>query len=161
MIFFTDPENTNQEVLKSFPKFGRLLAIDVGTKRLGLALSDASRFIATPKIIINRVSNQKDFEKIRNFIAENEVIGIVIGRPIQLDDSRTPMTQIAEDFSENFDQFLEKKLPIFLFEERLTSFEAREINVSEISRKRTKHVDDIAASFILQHFLDYFCQGAN
>ncbi len=154
MIFFSDPENTNQEVLNSFPRFGRLLAIDVGTKRLGLALSDASRFLATPKLIIHRSNNQKDFENIRQYIAQNEVIGIVVGHPIQLDESRTPMTKTAEDFAQDLDEFLTKKFPIFLFEERLTSFEAREINTSEVSRKRTKHVDDIAASFILQHFLD-------
>lgn len=161
MTIFNDIENTNQEVLKTLPKFGRLLAIDVGTKRIGLALSDASRFIATPKLIINRVSNQKDFEQIKKFISENEVVGIVVGRPINMDDSLIPMTRFSEEFTKNLDEFLEKKLPIFPFEERLTSFEARDINSSDLSRKKNRFVDDIAASFILQHFLDDFCQSRN
>lgn len=159
MTIFNDHDYTNQEALKRLPKFGRLLGVDVGTKRIGLALSDASRFIATPKLIVNRINNLKDFEKIQKFILENEVAGIVMGRPINMDDNRTPMTKFAEEFAKSFDDFLEKKMPIFLFEERLTSFEARDINASDLSRKKNKFVDDIAASFILQHFLDDFCQS--
>ncbi|MDX2083596.1 MAG: Holliday junction resolvase RuvX [Rickettsiales bacterium] len=154
MTIFKDLTNTNQEVLKSLPKFGRLLGIDVGTKRIGIALSDASRFIATPKLIINRRSNQKDFSVIENFIKENEIVAIVIGHPIDMDESIIFMTKFCEEFAQNLDLFLGKKLPIFLFEERLTSFEAREINNSKLSRKKNKFVDDIAASLILQHFMD-------
>lgn len=157
MTIFNDQENTNQVARQNLPKIGRLLGIDVGTKRIGLALSDASRFIASPKLIINRVSNQSDFEKIAKFIVENEVVGLVIGRPINLDDSEILMTKFSENFAEKLDIFLEKKLPVFLFEERLTSFEARDINASELSRKKNKFVDDIAASFILQHFIDQNC----
>ncbi|NDC61910.1 MAG: pre-16S rRNA-processing nuclease YqgF, partial [Betaproteobacteria bacterium] len=63
------------------------------------------------------------------------------------------MTIFAENFAKNFDEFLEKKIPIFLFEERLTTFEAKEIHASGLSRKKNEFVDDIAASLILQHFL--------
>ena len=60
MTIFSGCENTNQALLqKELPKEGRLLAIDIGTKRIGIAISDASRFIATPKLIINRQSNLK------------------------------------------------------------------------------------------------------
>ena len=67
------------------------------------------------------------------------------------------MTQFALNFCKNLDVFLEKKLPIFFFDERLTSFEAREIGGSRLSRKKNKsqkYIDDIAASLILQGFLD-------
>jgi RNase H-fold protein (predicted Holliday junction resolvase) len=64
------------------------------------------------------------------------------------------MTEFVQKFAKNLNEFLEDKLPIFLFEERLTSFEARDIAASRLSIKKTKFVDDIAASFILQHFLD-------
>ncbi len=157
MTIFNYCENTNQAAVQTLPKFGRLLGIDVGTKRIGLALSDASRFIASPKLIINRISNHKDFEKIKTFIVANEVVGLVIGRPINLDDNETAMTQFSDKFSQALDKFLAGQLPIFLFEERLTSFEARNINYSDLSWKKSKFVDDIAASFILQHFLDEFC----
>lgn len=150
MTIFRNLDQLNQALL---PK-GRLMGLDVGTKRIGLAVSDASRFIATPKLIINRLSNLKDFEKIKKFIEENLIVGIVIGRPVNMDGSPIVMTEFCERFAKNFDDFLENKLPIFLFEERLSSFSARDVNVSELSRKKNRFVDDIAASFILQHFLD-------
>ena len=150
MTIFRNSDQLNQALL---PR-GRFLGLDVGTKRIGLAISDESRFIATPKLIINRLSNLKDFEKIKKFIEENLAVGIVIGRPVNMDGSQIAMTEFCERFAKNLDDFLENKFPIFLFEERLSSFSAREANVSELSRKKNKFVDDIAASFILQHFLD-------
>lgn len=146
--------NNSNQVNQDLPAKGRIVAIDVGTKRIGLALSDESRFIATPKLVIARKSNQQDFEKIKKFIEENLVVAIVIGRPINMEGQITEMTKFSERFAEKFDEFLQKKFPIFLFEERLTSFEAKNIDASELSRKKGDFVDDIAASFILQHFLD-------
>ncbi|MES2961675.1 MAG: Holliday junction resolvase RuvX [Pseudomonadota bacterium] len=147
--------NISDQLNQALPAKGRLMALDVGTKRIGIALSDESRFLATPKLIINRLSNQQDFEKIAKFITENQVVAVIVGRPLNMDGSAIPMTEFCERFAQNLDIFLKDKFPIFLFEERLTSFEAREINASGgISRKKDKFIDDIAASIILQHFLD-------
>ncbi len=146
--------NSLNQVNQALPNAGRVIAIDVGTKRIGIALSDASRFISTPKLVLPRQSNQKDFVKIARIISENEVTAIVIGLPFHLDGSDDEMTKFVERFARNFDEFLETKFPIFLFEERLTSFEAKQINASKLSRKKNQFVDDIAASLILQHFLD-------
>jgi len=147
--------NISDQLNQALPAKGRLMALDVGTKRIGIALSDESRFLATPKLIINRLSNQQDFEKIVKFITENQIVAAIIGRPLNMDGSAIPMTEFCERFAQNLDIYLEKKFPIFLFEERLSSFEAREINASGgISRKKDKFIDDIAASIILQHFLD-------
>ncbi len=146
--------NNLSPVNQALPSKGRLMALDVGSKRIGIAISDESRFLATPKLILERLSNQKDFEKIKKFSEENQIVAIVIGRPLAMDGSAIPMTEFSEKFAKNFDDFLENKLPIFLFEERLTSFEARDVNASGVSRKKNKFIDDIAASFILQHFLD-------
>lgn len=154
MIF----NNFNQQN-QALAKQGRLMGIDVGTKRIGIAISDATRFIATPKLIINRLGNARDFEKIKNLIAEHEIIGLVIGLPVNMDRSVIPMTEFAQNFAEDLDEFLEKKLPIFLFDERLSSFEARSFHASGLSRKKNKFVDDIAASVILQHFLDSAAQS--
>ncbi len=145
--------NDLKKVSEALPIKGRLMAIDVGTKRIGIAVCDDRRVISTPKLILNRQGNQKDFTKIREFISENNIVGIVIGHPLQMDGSPQMMSEFAENFAKNFDEFLEKKFPIFLFEERLSSFEAREYNLSPLSRKKNKFVDDIAASVILQHFL--------
>jgi putative Holliday junction resolvase len=147
--------NISDQLNQALPAKGRLMALDVGTKRIGVALCDESRFLATPKLIINRLSNQQDFEKITKFITENQVAAVVVGRPLNMDGSAIPMTEFCERFAQNLDIFLEKKLPIFLFEERLSSFEAREIkSLGGTSRKKNKFIDDIAASVILQHFLD-------
>ena len=150
MPIFSDLKSTNQDLLKP----GRIIGIDIGTKRLGIAMSDATRLIATPKTIINRQSNLKDFARIQQLIEEYQVVGIVTGLPINMYDKEIPMTGFSIKFSENLDEFLEKKFPIFLIDERLSSFEAREVNLSHLSRKKTKHCDDIAASFILQDFLN-------
>ena len=154
-MIFKNLDQLNQ----ALPSKGRLMALDVGTKRIGVAISDESRFLATPKLILQRLSNQKDFEKIKKFLEENQIVAIVIGRPLAMDGSAIPMTEFSEKFAQNFDDFLENKLPIFLFEERLTSFEARDVNASGVSRKKNKFIDDIAASFILQHFLDEVAAG--
>lgn len=158
MTIFNQLKNTNQDYINHLPKKGRLLGIDVGTKRIGLALCDETRFIASPKLVLTRQSNDKDFAKIKNFIDENKVVAIVIGLPVNMDNSEIAMTIFAQNFAQNLDNFLENKLPIFFFDERLTSFEARDLAVSRLSRKnnkiRTKFVDDIAASLILQGFID-------
>lgn len=159
MTIFNELKNTNQDSLnKSCPRKGRLLGIDVGTKRIGLALSDETQFIASPKLILNRQGNLPDFVRIKEFLEENKVVGIVIGLPVQMDDSEIPMTIFAQNFATKLDEFLKQKLPIFFFDERLTSFEARDLATSKLSRRnnkiRSKFVDDIAASLILQGFID-------
>lgn len=101
-----------------------------------------------------RQSNQKDFAKIQKIIDENLVVGIVIGLPLQMNGEESEMSEFTRKFAESFDEFLGKKLPIFLSDERLSSFEAREFNASDLSRKKNKFYDDIAASLILQRFID-------
>jgi len=156
-MIFNNLNQLNQDL----PAKGRFLGIDVGTKRIGLAISDSDQFIATPKLIINRQGNERDLAKIAEFIVEYSIVAIVVGHPLNMDESRIEMTDFSEKFAFALDEFLPKKLPIFLFEERLTSFEARSINNSGLWRKKTKFVDDIAASLILQHFLDDLAQSRN
>lgn len=130
-------------------KNGRLMALDVGTKRIGIATCDATRLIATPRMILTRHSSLIDLTKIKEFAEENEVVGIVIGLPIDYADT----CKIIRNFAENLEKFLEKKIPITLCDESLSSFEAKEIHASPLSRKKNKFVDDIAAAIILEHFL--------
>jgi putative holliday junction resolvase len=156
MTVFNISNHLNQDYKKYLPSKGRILAIDVGTKKIGISISDETRIIATPKLIIKRQSNQKDFAKILEFITQNFASAIVIGRPVQMDNSITKMTIFSENFAKNFDIFLEQKFPIFLFEERLSSFEAQMIDQEGISKRHNhQNIDDIASSIILQHFLDF------
>lgn len=135
--------------MDKLPKIGRLMALDVGTKRIGIATCDATRLIASPRLILNRHNNLEDFTKIKQFATENEIVGIVIGLPINYDDT----CKIIRNFAEKLANFFENKIPITLFDESLSSFEAKEIHSSPLSRKKNKFVDDIAAAVILEHFL--------
>lgn len=142
--------------IKSLPSKGKVMSIDVGTKRIGVASCDETRSISSPKFIINRQSNLKDFEVIKKFAYENSISAIVVGLPFTMDGGESEMSKFARNFAKNLENFLENKIPIFLFDERLTSFEAREFNASKLSRKNKnkKFCDDIAASIILESFLE-------
>lgn len=130
---------------------GRLLALDVGTKRIGVAISDSSRLIANPKLIINRQSNEKDFKLIKSLIIDNQISALIIGLPINMDGSENEMTIFVKKFTDLLDRFL-TDANIAFFDERLSSFAAKEINLSYINIKsrKKKYYDDIAASLILQ-----------
>ena len=140
---------TKEELIQALPQKGRILALDIGTKRIGLALCDDDRFIASPKLIIDRKSNLKDFEKIQKFYQENNALAMIIGLPLNMDDSESDMSKFVRNFGKNFDDFLNQKTPILFFDERLSSSSALEFKT-----KKKKFIDDIAASLILQHFLD-------
>ena len=148
MFIFKDKNQLNQAFLRG----GALLAIDVGTKRIGLALSDKSRMIASPKLILKRQSNLKDFAKIKEFIIQNEVSALIIGFPLEVDGEAGEMAKFVKKFAQNLEEFLEKKIPIILFDERLSSFEARKINSSRPEGKK-EFYDDIAAAVILEDFI--------
>lgn len=135
--------------MKDLPKLGRLLALDVGTKRIGIATCDSTRLIATPRMILDRRNNVDDFTKIKQFAEENEIVGIVVGFPIGYEET----CKIIQEFADGLFDFLEREIPITLFDESLSSFEAKEIHSSKLSRKKNKFVDDIAAAVILEHFL--------
>lgn len=139
---------------KTMPSQGKLLGIDVGTKRLGIAVCDELRFLATPKKIINRQSNEKDFAEIAKIFAEECAQAIIMGFPINMDGTFNEMSRFTQKFAEELDKFLQGKVSIFFADERLTSFEAKEISHSLASRKKQKHFDDIAASVILRDFIE-------
>lgn len=133
---------------------GKLLAIDVGTKRIGIAMSDGSRVLATPTTIISREGNNKDFAKIKQIIDDNAVVALVVGFPINMDSTFNEMSEFTKKFIANLDEFLGGKLHIFIADERLTSFEARQIALSIKKRRNQKYYDDIAACVILKDFMD-------
>lgn len=130
------------------------MALDVGRKNIGIATCDETRTITSPRQIINRKSNLKDFTKIKEFFDQNQIKAIIIGWPLNMDESASEMSQFVENFAKNLDQFLEKQIPIQLFDERLSSFSARNFNNAELSRKKGASYDDIAASLILESFLN-------
>src|SRR5262249_6411575 len=107
---------------------GRFLGIDHGLKRIGLAVSDTSGLVARELIIVNRKTNQEDFETINRIAAEQQVKGIVVGLPTNSDAEPNEYTQ-ADTVKRWVERFARTTtLPITLWDEQLTSADAREIS---------------------------------
>ena len=135
-------------------KEARLLGLDVGTKTIGMALSDVTRSIATPYDTLRRIKFTPDAKKIREVIERNQVGALVIGLPINLDGSEGPRAQSTRAFARNLAAHVE--VPILFWDERLsTAAVERHLLEADASRKRRAQViDRMAAAYILQGALD-------
>ena len=132
----------------------RIMALDVGDKTIGVAISDALLLTAQSRPTIQRKDPKSDIEVLRRLAAENEVHQIVVGQPLHLSGKQSPQSRKIGVFA----AALEKKLdiPVAFWDERLTSF-AAEQHLEEMGlnwRQRRRHVDKIAAMIILQNYLD-------
>ncbi len=132
----------------------RLLGLDVGTKTIGLALSDLTRSVASPLETLRRTKFTRDVERLAALCAEHEICALVVGLPINMNGSEGPRAQSVRDFSKNLDARL--GLPILLWDERLsTAAVTRTLLEADLSRKRRGElVDKLAAAYILQGALD-------
>jgi putative Holliday junction resolvase len=132
----------------------RLLGLDLGTKTIGLALSDISRIVATPLETIKRTKFTKDAERLLEICEEHSVAALVIGLPLNLDGSEGPRSQATRAFARNLSGKTE--LPMVFWDERLSTVAVeRTLLEADASRKRRAEViDKMAAGFILQGALD-------
>ncbi len=132
----------------------RLFGLDLGTKTIGIALSDVGRTIATPLVTLKRIKFTKDAEALLESAAEHGVGGLVLGLPLNMDGSEGPRVQSTRAFARNLARLTE--LPIAYWDERLSTVAAeRAMLEADLSRaKRATKIDAAAASFILQGFLD-------
>ncbi len=135
-------------------KGARLLGLDVGTKTIGMALSDTTLMIATPLDTVRRTRFRDDVEKIRAAIAARGVGGIVIGLPLALDGSDSRRTQGVRQFAKNL--LAQIDLPIAFWDERLsTAAVERGMIAADLTRaRRAQLIDKAAAAYILQGLLD-------
>ena len=135
------------------PNGGRLLGFDVGTKTVGLALCDSQWTFATAAETIERRKFSKDLERIQAVIAEQNVVGLIVGLPLNLDGSLSKQTQAAKSFAQNLRGL---GLPILLWDERWsTQAVTRDLIAVDVSRKRRSEiVDKMAAAYILQGAID-------
>lgn len=133
---------------------GRLLGLDLGTKTIGLALSDELRYVATPMETIIRKKFTADADHLLGLATTHKVVALVLGLPLNMDGSEGPRAQATRAFARNLGQ--KTPLPIMFWDERLsTTAVTRTMIEADISRaKQAKAVDKMAASFILQGFLD-------
>jgi len=144
------PENP----LAGLPASGKLLGLDLGTKTIGVAVSDGMRYSATPLETIRRQKFTLDAERIVELIAENQAVGIVLGLPLNMDGSEGPRVQSTRAFARNFAQ--KTAIPIAFWDERLSTSAVTRMLIEADTRrdKRAEVVDKLAASYILQGALD-------
>ncbi|MBT5187597.1 MAG: Holliday junction resolvase RuvX [Kordiimonadaceae bacterium] len=141
--------------LKTYLKKGeRLLGLDLGSKTIGIALSDFLLTVATPMETIKRVKFTKDAERLLTIISEQKVGGIVLGLPKNMDGSEGPRCQSTRQFAKNMGE--KTDIPISYWDERLSTIAVtRTLLEADTSRKRRSEVvDKLAASYILQGVLD-------
>jgi len=132
----------------------RLLGLDLGTKTVGLALSDVERMVATPLETIQRTKFTKDAARLAAICTEHGVGGLVVGLPLNMDGSEGPRAQATRAFIRNLGPHLD--LPVVLWDERLTTVAVnRAMIAADTSRaRRAEVVDKVAAGYILQGALD-------
>ena len=133
----------------------RLLGIDLGKKRIGIAISDYNQKIATPLQTLDKSKQGKLIDELESIITEYDIKGIIIGNPINMDGTYGKSSQSAKDIAINISNKID--IPVSLWDERLSTVGAfnlsseLDINVS----KREKDIDKFAAAFILQGALDF------
>jgi putative Holliday junction resolvase len=132
----------------------RLLGLDIGSKTVGLALSDVSRAIATPLETLRRGKFRDDAQWLLKLVAEHDVGALVLGLPVNMDGSEGPRCQSVRQFAANL--LAVADLDITFWDERLSTVAAeRAMLEADMSRKkRAENVDKIAAAYILQGLLD-------
>ena len=145
-----------EDFKKKLDKKSRLMGIDPGRKRVGIAISDENKIIATPytTIIKNKYS---DFVKeIIKVVEENQIKGIVIGNPINMDGTQSQSSQSAKDLAINLSKDVTEN--VTLWDERLSSQGAFNLSndLASNTSKKVSKLDENSAQFILQGALDYF-----
>ena len=146
---------TLEEFKKKHSDKCRLIGLDLGSKRIGVSICDDKQLIATPLKTINRNSLKNLVDELRLIVDENDIKGIIVGNPLNMDGSSGRSAQSVKDTTENIEKNLD--IPICLWDERLSTVGAfnlssqLDINVS----KKEKKIDENAAAFILQGALDF------
>ena len=146
---------TLEEFKKKHSDKCRLIGLDLGSKRIGVSICDDKQLIATPLKTINRNSLEDLIDELKLIINENNIKGIIVGNPLNMDGSSGRSAQSVKDTTENIEKNL--NIPICLWDERLSTVGAfnlssqLDINVT----KREKKIDENAAAFILQGALDF------
>lgn len=150
------PDNilTIEEIAARHTSGGRVLGIDLGSKTIGLALSDSLLTIASPAFTVKRTKFGKDAATILEFCNEQNVFAFVLGLPLNMDGSEGPRVQATQAFARNMGNLC--ALPFVYWDERLSTVAAERAMIeADMSRKkRAEKIDAAAAGFILQGALD-------
>jgi putative Holliday junction resolvase len=133
----------------------RFIGLDLGSKRIGVSICDERQSIATPFKTLNKTNTNELIDQLKVIIEENNIEGIIIGNPVNMDGSLGRSAQSVNDVASNISKSID--LPVMLWDERLSTVGAfnlsslLDVNVS----KRVKTIDQNAAAFILQGAIDF------
>jgi putative Holliday junction resolvase len=141
------------------PGEGRLLGIDYGTVRVGLAISDRDRIIASPAATYERTGNDADAAFFREFVTKEEVVGLIVGLPVHLDGREGTKAIEARKYGAWLAEVT--GLPVVFADERFTTLEAESAlwNAGLTHKQRKGRRDRVAAQIMLQAYLDAKCPG--
>ena len=148
-----------EDFKKKLDKKSRLMGIDPGRRRVGIAISDDEKKIATPYTTLIKKDYSNFLIEIQKIVRENEIQGIVVGNPINLDGTPSRSSQSAKDLAIKLSKDITKN--IMMWDERLSSQEAFKLssNLDIKTTKRVEKLDENAAQFILQGVLDYLSKN--
>jgi putative Holliday junction resolvase len=144
-----------QEVKSSLKRDQRLLGLDLGSKTIGIAMSDTLLSIASPVETIRRTKFTKDANRLLELIDEHNVGGLILGMPYNMDGTEGPRCQSTRDFAINFQNL--RDLPIGIWDERLSTSAVERMLVGDVDmtrNRRSEVIDKLAATYILQGALD-------
>ena len=149
-----DPTTDLGALAPRLQRFDRLMGVDLGTKTIGLALSDVERSLASPLETIQRRKFTQDAERMLALVEQFQVAAFVFGLPLNMDGSEGPRAQATRAFVRNLARL--RPVPVVFWDERLsTAAVTRELIAQDASRaKRAEVVDRMAAAYILQGALD-------
>lgn len=147
-------QQRDTDLAQFLPPGGKLMGLDLGTKTIGVAISDGLRLSATPVQTLKRQKFTKDAEDLLALAKAHTVSALVLGLPLNMDGSEGPRAQATRAFARNLEKLTD--LPIGFWDERLsTSAVTRTLIEADVSRaKRSQVVDKLAASYILQGVLN-------
>ena len=146
---------TIEEFKNKITKKSRLIGLDLVKKRIGIAICDEYQSIATPFKTIQKDNFDKFVDELKLIINENNIVGIIVGNPINMDGSLGPSAQSVKDVCENILKNI--NIPLCLWDERLSTVGAFNLS-SQLDikvSKKIKNIDQNAAAFILQGAIDY------
>ena len=146
---------TIEEFKKNIDNNSRLLGIDPGKKNIGIAICDENKVVATPLKVLQKSKFEVLIEQINQIIKENDIKGIIIGNPINMDGTSGKSSQSAYDFAKNLSKNV--TIPITMWDERLSSEGSFKITkeLGTNASNRVNKLDKNAAAFILQGAIDY------
>lgn len=148
------PELTIEDFARTLAPRRSLIGLDLGTKTIGVAVSDLSRMIASGVTTIARTKFKEDAAELLRIVARQDACGLVIGLPLNLDGSSGPRVQSTRSFVRNLAPLC--PLPVLLWDERLSTVAAERmlIDADASRRRRAEVIDKVAATIILQSALD-------